>query len=137
MDVFAVRNRLIDDYSEYVRSFIQIRDLRTQREVVSALDSGLLWPDPLIQLNPAFEPGDSIDDLVDAGILHEDCGRVFRKDKEPGSNNSGKALRLYKHQSDAIRCAAGGHNYVLTTGTASGKSLSYIVPIVNHVLAAR
>ncbi len=25
-------------------------------------------------------------------------------------------------------------NYVLTTGTGSGKSLSYIVPIVDHVL---
>lgn len=134
MDVFAVRDRLIDDYSEYVRSFIQIRDSGIRNEVVTALDSGLLWPDPLIQLNPAFEPGDSIDELVDAGILHDECGRVFRKDKEPGSNNSGKPLRLYKHQSEAIRCAVAGHNYVLTTGTASGKSVSYIVPIVNHVL---
>jgi ATP-dependent helicase YprA (DUF1998 family) len=134
MDVFAVRNRLIEDYSDYVRSFIQIRDVRIRRAVESALDSGLLWPDPLIQLNPAFEPGDSIDELLAQGILHEECGRVFRKDKECGSNNSGNPLRLYKHQSDAIRCAAAGHNYVLTTGTASGKSLSYIVPVVNHVL---
>ena len=30
-----------------------------------------------------------------------------------------------------------GGNYVLTTGTGSGKSLSYIVPIVDHVLRAR
>ena len=59
---------------------------------------------------------------------------VFQKDKQPGPNNTGKALRLYKHQSDAIRVAVGGQNYVLTTGTASGKSLAYIVPIVNHVL---
>jgi ATP-dependent helicase YprA (DUF1998 family) len=134
MDVFAVRDRLIDDYSAYVRSFIQIRDSGIRNEVVGALDSGLLWPEPLIQLNPAFEAGNSIDELVEAGILHDECGRIFRKDKEPGSNNSGKALRLYKHQSDAIRCAVAGHNYVLTTGTASGKSLSYIVPVVNHVL---
>lgn len=134
MDVFAVRDRLIADYSEYVGSFIQIRDARIQSEVETALESGLLWPDPLIQLNPAFEPGDSLDELVAAGVLHEECGRVFRKDKAPGSNNSGNPLRLYKHQADAIRCAAAGHNYVLTTGTASGKSLSYIVPVVDHVL---
>jgi len=43
-------------------------------------------------------------------------------------------LRLYKHQSDAIRVAVGGQNYVLTTGTASGKSLAHIAPVVNHVL---
>jgi len=37
MDGFAVRDRLIKDYSEYVRSFIQIRDDRIQREVLTAL----------------------------------------------------------------------------------------------------
>jgi hypothetical protein len=84
MDVFAVRDRLIDDYSEYVRSFIQIRDSGIRNEVVSALDSGLLWPEPLIQLDPAFQAGDSIDELVESGILHDECGRVFRKDKEQG-----------------------------------------------------
>ncbi|MDP9477784.1 MAG: DEAD/DEAH box helicase, partial [Actinomycetota bacterium] len=38
------------------------------------------------------------------------------------------------HQAEAIKTARAGHNYVLTTGTGSGKSLSYIVPIVDHVL---
>jgi ATP-dependent helicase YprA (DUF1998 family) len=33
-----------------------------------------------------------------------------------------------------MRIAHAGHNYILTTGTGSGKSLSYIMPIVNHVL---
>src|SRR2546430_3181114 len=43
-------------------------------------------------------------------------------------------MRLHRHQVDAIREARAGHNYVLTTGTGSGKNLSYIVPIVDHVL---
>ncbi|MEZ5144530.1 MAG: DEAD/DEAH box helicase, partial [Acidimicrobiales bacterium] len=43
-------------------------------------------------------------------------------------------MRLHRHQVDAIDQARAGHNYVLTTGTGSGKSLSYIVPIVDHVL---
>ena len=30
MDVFGLRDRLIDDYSSYIRSFIQIRDDRIQ-----------------------------------------------------------------------------------------------------------
>ena len=134
MDAFEVRRQLVADYAEYVRGFIHIRDQKIRDHVESGLASGLLWPDPLIQLNPAFEPGDSIDELVEARILHDECANVFQKDKQPGPNNTGKALRLYKHQSDAIRVAVGGQNYVLTTGTASGKSLAYIVPIVNHVL---
>ena len=134
MDAFEIRRQLINDYATYVRSFINIRDRQIDQRVQEELDSGLLWPDPLIQLNPAFEPGDSIDGLVAEGILHEECGRIFQKDKESGSNNSGKPLHLYRHQSRCDSLRVQGQNYVLTTGTASGKSLSYIVPIVNQIL---
>src|SRR4029077_17325271 len=43
-------------------------------------------------------------------------------------------LRMHKHQEDAARTGRRGESYVLTTGTGSGKSLAYIVPIVDHVL---
>lgn len=42
--------------------------------------------------------------------------------------------QISRHQLDAIRAAQTGESYVLTTGTGSGKSLTYIVPIVDHVL---
>ncbi|MBF6596052.1 MAG: DEAD/DEAH box helicase [Thermaceae bacterium] len=141
MNVFDLRNRLIDDYKSYVSSFVNIRDERIRDHVRESLDSGALWPDPLIQLNPSFEPGDWIDDLVKEGVLHEECGRVFRMKRDP--HDEGQPLRLHKHQSDAVRVArgsggsdggGGSDSYVLTTGTGSGKSLAYIVPIVDHVL---
>ena len=49
----------------------------------------------------------------------------------------GKALRLHQHQEDAIRTAQRGESYVLTTGTGSGKSLAYFIPIVDDVLRRR
>jgi ATP-dependent helicase YprA (DUF1998 family) len=131
LDVFELRNCLVEDYGSYVRSFIRIKDARIEEEVKESLDEGLLWPDPLIQLNPSFETGDRIDDLVDEGILHDECARIFRAGKDHGD---GVTLRLHRHQSDAVRTAHDGHNYVLTTGTGSGKSLTYIIPIVDHVL---
>src|SRR6202008_1439657 len=45
-------------------------------------------------------------------------------------------LRLHRHQKEAIEAARTGKSYVLTTGTGSGKSLAYIIPIVDRVLAA-
>lgn len=114
-----------------IRSFIRIRDERIRGLVASYLDQGLLWPNPLIQLNPSFQYAGTIDDLISAGVLHQENSRVFRTGKERGI---GKPLRLYQHQADAIQRARAGRNYVLTTGTGSGKSLSYIVPIVDHVL---
>lgn len=131
MNVFELRERLISDYSSYIRSFIRIRDERVDALVTSCLDQGRLWPDPLIQLNPSFQYAGTVDDLVAEGLLHSECSRVFRAGKDMGE---GKALRLYQHQTDAIRRARAGRSYVLTTGTGSGKSLAYIIPIVDHVL---
>lgn len=132
MNVFELRNRLIDDYSRFVRSFISIRDERIADYVACELEEGALWPDPLVQLNPSFEPGETIDELVDQGVLHEECRHIFRL--KSGSTDIGKALRLHRHQADAVRVASSGRNYVLTTGTGSGKSLAYIIPIVDHVV---
>jgi len=65
MDVFQLRNQLIRDYESYIRSFIRIKDKRINEIVEKELSEGLLWPDPLIQLNPSFEPGKWIDELCD------------------------------------------------------------------------
>src|SRR5207245_8188196 len=62
-----------------------------------------------------------------------ECARVLRKDKSE-DDGLGRPLRLHRHQSEAIAIARKGASYVLTTGTGSGKSLAYIVPIVDHVL---
>lgn len=131
MDVFALRNQIVGDYSSYIQSFITIGDPRIAEYVERELRDGLLWPDPLIQLNPNFEPGAWIDDLVANATLHPGCSQVFRL-KEP--DGIGKPLRLHRHQTDAVQAARSGDNYVLTTGTGSGKSLAYIVPIVDFVL---
>ena len=135
MDVFELRHRLIGDYARYVDSFIHIREPRVRDHVQASLGDGVLWPDPLIQLNPSFEPGNWIDNLVRDGVLHQDCAGIFRRDKGP--SGPGESMRLHRHQSEAVRTASGGHNYVLTTGTGSGKSLAYIVPIVDRVLRER
>lgn len=38
MNVFDLRDRLIDDYATYVKSFIAIQDKRIQAEVEGGLD---------------------------------------------------------------------------------------------------
>ncbi|HLG64836.1 MAG TPA: DEAD/DEAH box helicase [Ktedonosporobacter sp.] len=133
--IFDFRNQLIHDYASYVQSFLQIRDQYIRKHVQGQMARGAFWPEPLIQLNPLFEPGESIDDLVKEGVLHPECARIFRKGKSE-IDEQGAPLRLHQHQSEAVRVAHSGASYVLTTGTGSGKSLSYIIPIVDHVLRA-
>jgi superfamily II DNA/RNA helicase/very-short-patch-repair endonuclease/ribosomal protein L37AE/L43A len=133
MDAFRIRDDLVDGFRSYIRSFVDVRDPRMREVRDGALDSGLFWPEPLLQLNPNFAAGGNVPGLVREGLLHAECERIFQANKTE-SAPLGKPLRLYRHQVDAIRAAQKGRNYVLTTGTGSGKSLSYILPIVDRVL---
>lgn len=127
MDVFALRNRVVSDYKRYIESFVRIRDARIDDFVREQFDSGALWPDPILQLNPAYEPGPTLDELAAQGVLTSGTARFFRK-------FDGTALRLYQHQREAIEIARRHEPLVVTTGTGSGKSLTYLVPIYDHVL---
>ena len=132
MDVFQLRELLVSDYADYVRSFVRIRNARLGEFVTRCMDEEALWPQPLVQLNPSFAVGGTVNDLVNDEALHRECGKIFRIKSE--EDTSGIEMRLYQHQVEAIRAAVNRDNYVLTTGTGSGKSLAYIIPIVDHVL---
>ena len=134
MDVFRVRDRLIDDYRDFTGSFVDIHDKNIREHVAERMARGYQWPDPWLSLNPNFASGGTITDLVAQGLLQPECERIFRlKDDNP----DGPVLRLHQHQREAIEAARTGSSYVLTTGTGSGKSLAYIIPVVDRVLAAK
>ena len=135
MDVFAFREELIAEYARFSRSFTRIRAGDIAQDVDAAYHAGRFWPAPLIQLNPNFEPGGYVDDLVAEGVLDSECAKIFRL-KRP-DDTFGTRLRLHRHQTDAIEIAQRGESYVLTTGTGSGKSLAYFIPIVDDVLRAK
>lgn len=131
--MFDLRERLIEEYRSYSSSFVRIADPDLQAKFEAALDSESMWPHPMLALNPSFEPGGTVDDLTAAGTLHPDAAHVFRIAKTE-RDPRGRGLTLHRHQAEAIKAAQAGRNYLLTTGTGSGKSLAYIVPIVDHVL---
>ncbi len=133
MDVFDVRDRLIDDYRNFTTSFVDIHDARIKEHVVDQLERGDQWPEPWLSLNPTFETGGTVSELVKAGMLSPECERIFRV-KGHISDVGARPITFHRHQRDAIEVSATGKSYVLTTGTGSGKSLAYIVPIVNQVL---
>jgi ATP-dependent helicase YprA (DUF1998 family) len=119
VDAFGVLKDVLDDYKSFVRGFLNIRDPEILARVEGEVENGLLWPEPWLAPNPAFESGGSVGDLVDTGLLHSACREIFR-------HPLGQELEFHKHQTDAIEIAARRESYVLTTGTGSGKSLAYM-----------
>jgi superfamily II DNA/RNA helicase len=127
MDVFSLREKVVNDYRDYIKSFVRIRDERIDQFVQQKFSEGALWPDAILQLNPAYQPGATLDQLAAQGVILRATADFFR-------SHDGKYLTLYKHQEKAIEIARRWEPYVVTTGTGSGKSLTYLVPIVDHVL---
>ena len=78
MNVFDLRSRLVNDYANYTNSFIKIADPRISDKVNSELNAGAFWPEPMVQLNPTFLPGGTIDELLQAGTLHFECSKIFQ-----------------------------------------------------------
>ncbi|MFB6285285.1 MAG: DEAD/DEAH box helicase [Candidatus Bipolaricaulia bacterium] len=128
MNVFELQERLIEQYHDYVRSFLQINDSKIREFVEKQIEAGTLWPDPLIELNPAYESGPRVSHLVERGILHPACGEIFQLP------NSTETFQLHRHQDEAIRLGVNGEHFIVTSGTGSGKSLTYWVPIFNAIL---
>ena len=99
-DAFQLRDDVVREYRDYVEGYIKIKDPQIRDVVNQSLDDGLLAPAPILQLNPAYQDGESIDELVADGVLHPDCKSIFVNPE------TGAPLRFYKHQTEAFRRAA-------------------------------
>ena len=129
MKAFHFDQHLIESYSQFSRSFSTIRAPDLRDAIEGKYGEGHFWPDPLLSLNPYYEAGPTANDLVDSRDLCPETAQIFRIDSAP--------VRFYRHQGQAIAKASSGHSFVVTTGTGSGKSLCFFVPIVDAVIRSR
>lgn len=130
MNVFDLNDDVLADYEAFSRSFANIRasDLRAAIDEAYA-DRRYMKP-PLVSMNPRYRASKTVDELVADGSLDPDAAAVFR-------TPVGEPIRLHKHQAEAVGCAAQRESFVVTTGTGSGKSLCFFVPIIDRVVRAR
>lgn len=125
MNTLKLHNEILEQYQNYIESFINIKDEAIKDAVSDAIAKGKLWKEPLIQFNPAFDISESINDLIKEGVIHPELQHVF------------KDYKLYAHQVQALRLGATGKDFIVTSGTGSGKSLTFIGTIFNFLAKNR
>jgi superfamily II DNA/RNA helicase len=122
MDILSFHKKLLDNYRSYINSFINIKDPSILEFVNHGIDNNKLWLEPLIQFNPTFEKGNPLKKLVTEGKLNKELDQIF------------EGFDLYRHQEEAILLGAAGKEFVVTSGTGSGKSLTYLATVFNNIL---
>lgn len=133
-NVFDFRDQLINEYSSFSRSFSRISAPDIRDEVERQYADGRYWPEPLIQINPNYQRKGTVQQLVSERVLHSACSDLFQVGKAEGNP---QPLHLYAHQMQALAKGQGKQSYVVTTGTGSGKSLSFFIPVIDRILKAK
>lgn len=128
MSIFTLHSNVLADYRDFVRSFFSVADDRAREFIDRELDQqARLWPEALLQVSPSYARVASVDDLAARGLILPQTAQIFR-------NERGEPFTLYRHQVEALELARRDGSYVVTSGTGSGKSLTYFLPIVDAFL---
>ena len=134
LDPLLLRDRLRATLARYLSTAVPVsttRAPRLARAVREALkDNALqLTKGPFLESLPDFRKKGSIRELVDSGVL----ANGWRRLEETGFK---RLLNrpLHAHQERAIRKAAMNRNFIVATGTGSGKTECFLLPIVDHLL---
>jgi ATP-dependent helicase YprA (DUF1998 family) len=133
IDPLLVSECIREDYERYIETAFPIKghSLRQQfRELLRRKD--FLVRGPYIEATPPFKKGLSINEMVAGGLF---CQSMMALNG-PGFPDYGYPVDrpLYLHQEQAITKLKNGRNVVVATGTGSGKTESFLLPIIDHIL---
>lgn len=124
MDPFKIYKAVKEQYKSYIQTFQIFKNPQIKTFVEDGINKRkMLWQEPVIQISKRFKAGEPIVNLITKGWLHIDCTKVY-----PG-------FIPYAHQQKSVEVVVHNHqNLVVTTGTGSGKSICFELPIVSYCL---
>ena len=130
--IIASQN-LKDGFIDYIATTFDIADKDYAEKFRKELQAdGSISRGPYLEVSGSYKTGESIEKLIQDGKaspLFRDLETVPELDKEI------KITRpLYTHQVQALEKANNGQNLVVTTGTGSGKTECFVIPVINSLL---
>ncbi|MDI9633576.1 MAG: DEAD/DEAH box helicase [Methanolinea sp.] len=129
LDPFTTSSDLSRRYISYMKSTFFIREKKIREQFEDALSKARFVKGPLLEVTPPFTKGASLTSLIAEGVLSREF-EVLGLEKLPRT--------LYAHQERAIRrLVTGKRNAIVATGTGSGKTETFLIPILNALMRER
>lgn len=123
---------IFDRYKNYITTSLRFNDDSLNLQLRMILEEpGKFAKGPIIEATPPYKKGRTLRDLVNDGVLDQSFS-LFNSSSLPLDRP------LYLHQEQAINKICGEkRNAVVATGTGSGKTESFMIPILNELLAEK
>jgi hypothetical protein len=77
VDIFNLDKALIERYETFARSFSEIHAQEIRAQIDAEYADQRFWPEPLITINPHFEGGASVDQLVAQNVFDPALSKIF------------------------------------------------------------
>jgi ATP-dependent helicase YprA (DUF1998 family) len=124
LDPIAAITQPREDFIRYLLTAYPIKDTKLRQKLKDKLKQpGIVWQHPYLEGSQPYQAGSSLAELVEAGILHPGITGLFPK------------RPLHEHQQAAIAAVVQNQqNIVVATGTGSGKTECFLVPMMDGLL---
>ena len=122
-----------DAFTDYITTTFDFADPDYADELKKSIqESGAVAKGPYLEVSGSYESGESIAELIaehKVSPLFDTLENCAEKDKELKIQRG-----LYLHQIAALEKANARKNLVVTTGTGSGKTECFLIPVIDSLL---
>ncbi len=123
-------NKVGEDFRRYLLSAYPLTDPDLKQQMQDHLKKANPLESPLVKgpyvtLSEAFEEGDPLASLVQNGRMHPDLPELVGYPS------------LYRHQQQALEAVQARKHTLISTGTGSGKTEAFLIPIMDTLLHER
>jgi len=129
VDPIKLTQEIKKSYTRYLTSAFRLRDEKLRELFYEETRKFGFTNGPILKAIPPFESGCYLKNLIDQGLLSKTL-EDFIYDALPYLRDN----PLYLHQEKALRKILNGRNVVIASGTSSGKTECFLLPIYNHLL---
>jgi len=117
---------LISEYRRFLKTSYRFLDDHLRRQFEEHLArTDVIVKGPYVTLAPEFKSGRTLRELIDGGFMLSDLSRIRWAFSESP---------LYGHQERAFSIGRSEKSFVITTGTGSGKTEAFLLPIFDGII---
>ena len=117
---------IVEFYKRYILTTFKMKDNDYNQQLQEILcQEGNISKGPYVSISSPYKKGHSLQELANTGQVNKNITKMEKlSPKRP----------LYAHQENALTKIKAGKSIIVSTGTGSGKTESFLIPVINELL---